>query len=109
LCAGIHGDGGGGVVETDVAGADSHPSNVAVRVAAKAAFDVFEAVWPKHAATWVEEGMEPRWRRLVTHGKFIFVFIWAIVLTTCYFYRIFGNARGERSLRPGRVPSRGPA
>ena len=72
LCAGIHGDGGGGVAETDVAGADSHPSNVAVRVAAKAAFDVFEAVWPKHATTWVEEGMEPRWRRLVTHGEFIF-------------------------------------
>ena len=57
------------MVETDVAGADSHPSNVAVRVAAKAAFDVFEAVWPKHATTWVEEGMEPRWRRLVTHGS----------------------------------------
>ena len=69
MCTGIHGDGGGGVVETDVAGADSHPSNVAVRVAAKAAFDVFEAVWPKHATTWVEEGMEPRWRRLVTHGS----------------------------------------
>ena len=72
LCTGIHGDGGGGVVETDVAGADSHPSNVAVRVAAKAAFDVFEAVWPKHAVTWVEEGMEPRWRRLVTHGEYFF-------------------------------------
>ena len=72
MCTGIHGDGGGGVVETDVAGADSHPSNVAVRVAAKAAFDVFEAVWPKHAVTWVEEGMEPRWRRLVTHGKYFF-------------------------------------
>lgn len=47
---------------------DSHPSTVAVRVAAKAAFDVFEATWPKHAEGWVAGGMAPRWRRLVTHG-----------------------------------------
>ena len=108
MCTGIYGDGGGGVVETDVAGADSHPSNVAVRVAAKAAFDVFEAVWPKHAVTWVEEGMEPRWRRLVTHGKFLFV-LSLFAHMNVVFFRIFGNARGERRLRPGRVPSRGPA
>ena len=60
---------GGGCVDATLAKTtDSHPSTVAVRVAAKAAFDVFEAAWPKHAEGWVRGGMEPRWRRLVTHG-----------------------------------------
>ena len=60
---------GGGCVDATLAKTtDSHPSTVAVRVAAKAAFDVFEAAWPKHAERWVRGGMEPRWRRLVTHG-----------------------------------------
>ena len=60
---------GGGCVDATLAKTtDSHPSTVAVRVAAKAAFDVFEAAWPKHAEGWIRGGMEPRWRRLVTHG-----------------------------------------
>ena len=60
---------GGGCVDATLAKTtDSHPSTVAVRVAAKAAFDVFEAAWPKHAEGWLRDGMEPRWRRLVTHG-----------------------------------------
>jgi len=62
------GVGGGCVDATLVKTTDSHPSTVAVRVAAKAAFDVFEAAWPKHAEGWLRDGMEPRWRRLVTHG-----------------------------------------